>query len=381
MSSSAPAEPVRPGVQRLEYRVERLRTTVRFTYAFHTREVRFERDPGDGFVRVFPETFAFRAERHDPAELYLQLEDVWTKPQLLSPKGNRRDAEDVTRRLAEGLPGYLERVIEQLEGQDGIDERILTHVYEDVGLMALVMGRFLEDKQLDAERLRMAGFHLRRVALRAFEALVERRVTPDFLAGYVSGESDAVDAGDDLSEIGVFYTLQMGAVDAVDRTVVRMAERCFHRWLEDVCLDETNRAFETETSPFGARESEVLRAVCVKGHEQIDRSSDLVHFLRRPGNRDCMRVLGKLERWFLRQYDVARGAAVIHHEADLRSGRAARDRRQARRAPRGAQQGQLQPRPRARRPGRVRRRRAQRRLLRPVCRGVKRCHTVKRKTS
>ncbi|NNL65680.1 MAG: hypothetical protein HKP30_05515, partial [Myxococcales bacterium] len=96
MSSSAPAESARPGIQRLEYRVERLRTTLRFTYAFHTREVRFERDAGEGFVRVFPETFAFRAERHDPAELYLQLEDVWTKPQLLSPRGNRRDAEDVT---------------------------------------------------------------------------------------------------------------------------------------------------------------------------------------------------------------------------------------------------------------------------------------------
>jgi hypothetical protein len=41
-----------------------------------------------------------------------------------------------------------------------------------------------------------------------------------------------------------------------------LAERAFYRWLEDVCLDEENRAFEVEDSPFEDRESEVLRAIC-----------------------------------------------------------------------------------------------------------------------
>jgi hypothetical protein len=35
-------------LDRLELRVERLRLTFRFTYAFHAREVRFECDRGEG---------------------------------------------------------------------------------------------------------------------------------------------------------------------------------------------------------------------------------------------------------------------------------------------------------------------------------------------
>jgi len=319
------AGPAQAGIERLTYRIERLATTVRFTYAFHTREVRFERDHGAGFERTFPETFAFRHERHDPAELHLQLEDLWSKPQLIAPRATRRDAEDVMARLIEALPAYLDRVIDRLEAQQP-SGRILEQAYEDTGILALVVGRFLEDKPLDAERQRMAGFHLRRVALRAFDALLERRVQPDFLEGWTEGAIDAVDPSDDLSEIGVFYTLQRGDATAVNRTVVRMAERCFRRWVEDVCLDPDNRAFETETSPFADRESEVLAAVCVEGRSAVQRSGDLVRFLRRPGNRDCLRILSKLEHWFLRQYDVPNGAAIIHHEAELLRGRCSPDR-------------------------------------------------------
>ncbi|NQZ98827.1 MAG: hypothetical protein HRU01_20175, partial [Myxococcales bacterium] len=50
-------------LDRLELRIERLGITVRFTYAFHAREVRFERDTGNGFERIFPETFSFHADR------------------------------------------------------------------------------------------------------------------------------------------------------------------------------------------------------------------------------------------------------------------------------------------------------------------------------
>jgi len=310
----------RPGLPRLEYRVERLRTTVRFTYAFHTREVRFERDAGEGFARVFPETFAFRADSHDPAELYLQLEDVWSKPQLLSPRANRRDAEDVVMRLAEALPGYLERTQERLDGERPPGDRIRVHAHEDVGLLALVMGRFLEDKELAAGRLRIAALHLRRVAMRAFRALLAERVDPAFLAGYVDGSVDPVDAADDLSETGVFYTLQEGDAAAVDRTVLRVAERTHRRWLEEVCLDDAAGAFETEDSPFADREDEVLEAVCVPGRRRVDHAADLSPFLRRPRNRDALRILGKLETWFLRQYDVHHGAAVIHHAARLARG-------------------------------------------------------------
>jgi hypothetical protein len=55
----------------------------------------------------------------------------------------------------------------------------------------------------------------------------------------------------------------------------------------------------------------VLRAI--SRSQRILRGRDLIAFLRRPGNRDCLRVLGKLEAWFLRQYDVHHAAAMIHH--------------------------------------------------------------------
>ena len=62
------------GLRRLELRMERLALGFRFTFAFHAREIRFEIDRGEGWQRVFPETFSFHSEQHDPAELYFQLD-------------------------------------------------------------------------------------------------------------------------------------------------------------------------------------------------------------------------------------------------------------------------------------------------------------------
>jgi len=99
-----------------------------------------------------------------------------------------------------------------------------------------------------------------------------------------------------------------------------MAERAFYIWLEGVCLDEENQAFEKEDSPFGSREEEVLAAILVPGSTRIDRSGDLVPFLRR-SDRNCRRILGKLERWFLRIYDIRHSSAVINHAGGLDDGR------------------------------------------------------------
>ncbi len=300
------------GIERLELRSERLQLTFRFTYAFHAREVRFERDSGAGFVRVFPETFGFRPDRHDPAELYLQLDDLLRKPRLLSPRANRRDAEILISRLVLGVPRYLERVLTRLEVEGRLEAAALTKIYEDVALLAQIFGRFVSDRSDDeGPGIRMAAFHLRKLAFRSLYALMDRRVQPDYLAAYVSGSVDPVDPADDLSEAGFFYTMESGEPAAVNRCLVRLAERAFYRWLEDVCLDEENRAFEVEDSPFDDRESEVLRAVARV--PRIQRGRDMLPFLRRPGNRDCLRVLGKLEAWFLRQYDVHHAAAMIHH--------------------------------------------------------------------
>ena len=70
----------------------------------------------------------------------------------------------------------------------------------------------------------------------------------------------------------------------------------------------------------------MLAAVAENGRGPIARARDLRPFLRRPGNRDCARVLEKLERWFLRQYDVRHGAVVLHHAARLAEGRSDPDR-------------------------------------------------------
>jgi hypothetical protein len=284
--------------------------------------VRFERDRGDGFYRVFPETFSFHASRHDPAELYLQLDDLLRKPDLLGPRANARDAEVLLLRLALGLPRYLERLLDRLEGGQ-VDDAVLTRVCEDVALLAQLTARFVSERGFEQRAgIRMAGFHLRKLVFRCLLALVERRVTAGYREAYAAGEVDPIDPADDLSEAGFFFTLDAGDVAAIDRCLMRLTERAFHRWLEDVCLDESNRAFEAEDSPFDDRETGVLRATARPGVDVLQRSHDLSPFLRRPRNRDTLRVLRKLSGWFLRQYDVHHAAVVMHHTDDVVRGRA-----------------------------------------------------------
>ena len=81
------------------------------------------RDAGQGFENVFPETFSFRAERHDPTELYLRLEDLWTNPRRLAAAAGRRDAEDLVLRLLAALPrgaGALPAVLEEQRDPVGV---------------------------------------------------------------------------------------------------------------------------------------------------------------------------------------------------------------------------------------------------------------------
>jgi hypothetical protein len=284
--------------------------------------VRFECDAGQGFERVFPETFSFHADRHDPAELYLQLDDLSRKPGLLSPRANRRDAELLVSRLTLAVPRYLERLLDRLEADGQLQEGVLTHLYEDVALLARSFSRFVS--QSDAQErpgIRMAGLHLRKLVFRSLLELARRRVTPSYRDDYLAGRVDPVDPADDLSDSGFFYTMEGGDQDAVNRSLTRLSERAFYRWVEDVCLDEENRAFEVEDSPFQDRETEVLRAIVRDPEAGLLRADDLSPFLRRTGNRDCLRVLRKLASWFLRQYDIRHAAAMIHHTEDVVNGR------------------------------------------------------------
>ena len=300
-------------LNRLELRVERLHLTIRFTYAFHAREVRFEVDGGSGYNRVFPETFSFHANLHDPAELYIQFEDLATKPRLLSPAANRRDADVLFSRIALAIPRYLETLLCRLEDEGRVGEGAMTRCYEDVALLVQTLLRFLGNKGMqDRPGMQTAFLHLRKLSYTTLLALLERRVSREYMAGFTAGTIDVVDRADDLSEAGFFYTMESGDEDSVNRCLVRLTERAFYRWIEDVCLDETNGAFEVADSPFADRETEVQRAIASGEVVPAQRARDLSPFLRRSRNRDCLRVLDKLGGWFLRQYDIYYASLMIH---------------------------------------------------------------------
>lgn len=308
-------------LRRLSLRVERLDITFRLTYAFHAREVRFERDAGEGFERIFPETFSFHVGRHDPAELYLQFDDLTRKPELLSPRASRRDAQVLITRLMLGIPRYLDRLFANLEDEDRVGEELMVHVCEDVALFTRLAMRFLRDRvEDDGPGVRIALFHYRKLSLITLSSLMRRRVDPSYLDAYVAGSVDPVDPVDDLSEAGFFHTMGSGDSAAVNRYLVRLVERAFYGWLEDVCLDTDNTAFEVEGSPFADRETEVVRAIAAGEATRIRYGRELVPFLRLREHRDCLRVLEKLEGWFLRQYDIHHAAAMIHHVDNLRRG-------------------------------------------------------------
>jgi hypothetical protein len=324
--AAAPAPGAAPRLERLELRSDRLRASYRFTFAFHAREVRFERDAGRGFEPIFPEVYSFHAERHDPAELLLQLEDLWSNPRLLAPGATRRDAEELLGRLLLALPGYLERMLDRLADDAEPGAVLYGRVCEDVSVLLEVVRRFVRDKQLEEQtRLRLASFHLGKVLLRALQVVMRRRVRPEFLEAYVTGRADSAPVGEG-GPFGAFYAIAAGDAEAVDRRVTAAAERAFYRWLEGVLLDESHQALEGEGSPFEDREREVLRAVSAEGRLRLSRGRDLVPFLRRPRNRDCERLLTQLETFFLRRYDVHHAAVMIAHARCMELGEDDRDR-------------------------------------------------------
>jgi hypothetical protein len=329
MAEAAPAAAVAtsapPPIPRLELRIERLKASYRFTYAFHAREVRFERDAGDGFQSVFPETFSFHAARHDPAELYLRLDDLWSNPRRLSAQATRRDAEELMTRLLAALPATLENVLARLA--DGANAAAYLRACEDVSVFSAIALRFLADKELaSTPRLRTPALHLRRLHLHALLALVEARVRQEFVAQYVLGAVRA-EASADPTDVGFVEALASGDAERIDPQLLGAAERAYHRWLEEVCLDTENRAFEEERSPFAERDAEVLRATLATEKHRATRGRDLSPFLRRPYDRDCARLLGKLETYFLRRYDVHHAAVVRRHAEYLKTGDDSADKR------------------------------------------------------
>jgi hypothetical protein len=171
--------------------------------------VRFERDTGQGLEPVFPEVYSFHAARHDPAELLLQLEDLWSNPRLLSPDATRRDAEELLGRLLLALPSYLEGLLDRFEASD---PAFYGRLCEDVAVLLEVVRRFVRDKGLEEQtRLRLASFHLSKILLRALVTVMRAHVRPEFLDDYVAGRVEVQDqaAG---GPFGAFYALAEGKV-------------------------------------------------------------------------------------------------------------------------------------------------------------------------
>ncbi len=277
---------------------------------------------------MFPETFSFHADRHDPAELYLQLEDMWSTPRLLGPDASRREAEHLTARLLAVLPGYLEAILERLEGDGDGEARspVFVRAAEDAAVFSRLASRFLEEHDLtDSPRLRLPGFHLRKLAMKALRIVVSERVSPEFRAAWVEGDV-ATDPPTPVDDVSFFYALAGDDREHVDRSVMAAAEGAFYHWVEDVCLDVGNGAFETEGSGFGEREEEVLRAITADDAQTPTRARHLSIFLRRPDHRDCQRLLRLLETYFLRRYDMRHASAMHHHASDLVRGRSEPDR-------------------------------------------------------
>jgi len=304
--------------------VDRLGLRVRFTWAFHAREIRFERETPEGFVPLFPETFSFHLDRHDPFELQLQFEDLWSDPRRLDAAATRRDSQDLVRRMLAGAPGYVEAVLDQLAQGGRLSGAASVRVHADAVVLARVVARFLREKELESHpETRFTRFHLRKLVWRASWALVRERVgeerLEDWLAAPAAGARRSPPA---FTERELMQALAGDDDAEAAPLVLALAERAFHRWLEDTCLDGDNEAFESEGSPFASREDEVLAVVSIDPQSRLRRVSHMTPLLRRQGSRDCLRVLRALEVWFLRQYDVPRAGAVIRHEENLVRGRA-----------------------------------------------------------
>ncbi|MCH6547418.1 MAG: hypothetical protein IH798_03125 [Gemmatimonadetes bacterium] len=163
------------GLERLELRVERLNVTLRFTFAFHARAVRFERDDGEGFQSLFPETFSFHRERHDPTELSLQLDDILRKPHLISTRAHLRDSSELMGRLLAEAPRYIEAVCTRLETQVDLDPALRVRIHQDVALLCQLLLRFIESHELPQMRpIRVASFLLRK---QIYRSLRYRKIT------------------------------------------------------------------------------------------------------------------------------------------------------------------------------------------------------------
>ena len=110
----------------------------RFTLAFHAREIRFESLKTTAGLRAnLPrDLFLPRAARHDPTELFLQLEDLLTKSRMLGPRASARDARNLmTRMLSDGTSLSRRTLQAHLEESNRLRPEARLRFHQDVALL------------------------------------------------------------------------------------------------------------------------------------------------------------------------------------------------------------------------------------------------------
>ena len=276
--------------------------------------MRFERGTDTGWESLFPEVYSFHLDRHEPFELHLQLEDLWSDPRRLGDTATRRDAHEFARRLLAEAPGYLEGILQSLEADSRLTDEARGRLYGDALVLIRALHRLLLEKEIAGGENRFTAAHLRKLAWLVARALVEVHVPAPELVRWLAEPQPLAHPSD--------RALLRAAAGDENATplLLLLADTAYHAWLEDVCLAEGHVPFDTERAPFESLEQEILDAVVVGEDRSLRRARGLSPFLRRKGNRDCLRLLRKLEVWFLRQYDVPRAAAVIRHATNLRMG-------------------------------------------------------------
>ena len=138
---------------------------------------------------LFPETFSFHLDRHDPYELQLQLEDLWSDPRRLD------GAVDAPRLAgSHAAPARGARPATSRRCSTGSTRAVASagaasvRVHADAVVLARVLARFLREKELETHpETRFARFHLRKLVWRASWVLVRERVGRGAARGVARG--------------------------------------------------------------------------------------------------------------------------------------------------------------------------------------------------
>ena len=105
--------------------------------------------------------------------------------------------------------------------------------------------------------------------LHALQVVMAERVPADRLERYADGDLEAEHSPDPY-DVTFFRVMAGDDAARCEAVLIGATESAYHAWLEEVCLDEDNRAFEREGSPFASREVEVLDAVSISDSHTVD---------------------------------------------------------------------------------------------------------------